>query len=420
MASLDEILAGRQKRKEQIDLMTVTNGCVVAVRANVPGPDKTTPAARYVVGRFAAALHAGATVVATDENADGPFFLASFPDVSPKAKKAESVQAEEASPLGRLADIDVYDDIGTVFSRGTLRRCYVCDEAAVVCGRLRKHSHKELLAAMNAIVDADAYGFAFDLIDRAIRTELDLDPKFGLVTPTSPGSHPDMNYRLMTEAKKAIVPFLAQMFVLGLRNDSVSETLVNARNIGVAAERAMFVATAGVNAYKGLIFSMGLAATSAGRIIASGLPFMAVFDEIARLAAPLASDSIQGDPLTAGGKAWHDFAIGGARREAAAGMPSVQKALAWIGQGKLDDQYRTLCGLIGIVEDTVLFKRAGTRERYDEIRSLFAGRTDFSLESMASMTRICLQDGLSFGGSADLFAVTVFLQELRDAFVFRA
>lgn len=46
--------------------------------------------------------------------------------------------------------------------------------------------------------------------------ELNLHPKFGLVTPYSNGSHDDMNYELMKEAQEVIIPGLIEMFFVGL------------------------------------------------------------------------------------------------------------------------------------------------------------------------------------------------------------
>ncbi|MFH0993602.1 MAG: triphosphoribosyl-dephospho-CoA synthase [bacterium] len=416
MASLDEILAGRQERKDLIDRLIVPGGCVVSVHANVPGPKKRTSAAHYVVGRFAALFRGGADTVAYGDNADGPFFLARFSDITAKNKKIEAMQAEETTPLGRLVDIDVYDGEGYSLSRKIPRRCYVCDEPAMVCGRLRKHTTIELLAAMDAIVREDACSLAFALIDRAIRTELELDPKFGLVTPMSKGSHHDMDFSLMKAAKDVIVPYLSQMFVLGIEADTEAGVFQAARKIGVAAEQSMLTATGGVNAYKGLIFSLGLAATAAGIISGSGLPFASLFAVVARLAAPLDGELNDEKIQTIGMQAWREHRIGGARREALAGFPAVRQALVWLKAGKQSDLYRTLCGLIGIVEDTVLLKRAGSPKRYEEIRSMFATMSDFSSKTIDEVSWACTKEGLSFGGSADLLVVTVFLKEFQDTF----
>ncbi len=46
--------------------------------------------------------------------------------------------------------------------------------------------------------------------------ELNLDPKFGLVTPTSSGSHKDMNYKLMHDSIDVLIPYFLEIFELGM------------------------------------------------------------------------------------------------------------------------------------------------------------------------------------------------------------
>jgi len=418
MASLDDILKAREARKEAIDAYAAKGGAVLAIRANVPGSDKSTKAARYVVGRFAARFAPDAAETMRQDGADGPFFLARFAGVGAETLKALAVSAEESSPLGRLADIDVYRSDGTALTRGVLRPCYVCGEPAQVCARTRRHPAEILLRKIDEIVRADARQFAAALIDDAIRTELDLEPKFGLVTKSSRGSHADMDYAMMKQAKNVIVPHLADMFALCLDDDAPAEIFAKARREGLAAERAMFEVTGGINAYKGLIFSMGLAAAAAGKAVFSGLPFETVFEFVSRMAEPLLGELDRREIGTFGRKAWAENRIGGARMEAARGFPSVRLAVGTVGNCTREELHRTLCALIGVVEDTVLLKRAGSKARYDEIRRRFAGIRDFSKEKMAVLTAECEAEELSFGGSADLLATAVFLKRLQNAFAF--
>ena len=48
--------------------------------------------------------------------------------------------------------------------------------------------------------------------------ELNLDPKFGMVTAKSQGSHSDMNYELMKRSIGIITPYLALMAISGFCN----------------------------------------------------------------------------------------------------------------------------------------------------------------------------------------------------------
>ncbi|MDP3131232.1 MAG: triphosphoribosyl-dephospho-CoA synthase [Bacillota bacterium] len=419
MANPDDILNAREARKGTIDRLAAKGGPVVSVRANVPGTEKTNKIARYVVGRFAARFGPDAQETLWIDDADGLMFLARYAAIDASTLKALAVQAEESRPLGRLADIDVYTPEGKALTRGTLRPCLLCNEYAAVCAREGRHSVEALLQEMERITREDAATFAADLIDGAIRAELDLEPKFGLVTKSSKGSHEDMDYALMKQAKNAIVPHLAAMFTIALDDDRPAEMFARARKEGIEAERAMFSVTGGVNAYEGLIFSMGLAATAAGKAIFGGFPHESIYEFVSRMAEPLIGELDKKEVGTFGKKAWAENRIGGARLEAARGFPSVRAAVGLVGNCTRIELHRALCALIGVVEDTTLLKRAASRQRYDEIRSKFTRIDDFAREKMAALTAECIAEGLSFGGSADLLATSVFLKRIQAQFLFQ-
>ncbi|MFA5007491.1 MAG: triphosphoribosyl-dephospho-CoA synthase [Candidatus Izemoplasmatales bacterium] len=420
MASVDDILKAREARRDTILEMLRRGGTVVSVRANVPGVRKTTKISRYVVGRFAARFAFDADETRWIDDADGTTFLARYGALGAEPLKAIAVGLEEKTPLGRLSDIDVYPQGGIALTRGALRKCLLCDEPAAVCAREGRHSVEDLLAEMERIARADAVRFAAALIDGAMRAELDLEPKFGLVTKHSRGSHEDMDYAMMKQAGMAIVPHLAEMFALAIDDEQPAAIFARARKEGLEAERAMFSVTGGINAYKGLIFSMGLAAAAAGKAVFGGLSFEDVYDFVSTMAEPLVGELDKKEIGTFGRRAWAENRIGGARLEAARGFPSVRLAVGHVGNCTREELHRALCRLIGVVEDTTLLKRAGSKRRYDEIRARFARIDDFAREKMAALTAECIAEGLSFGGSADLLATAVFLKRIQASFVFRS
>jgi triphosphoribosyl-dephospho-CoA synthetase len=73
----------------------------------------------------------------------------------------------------------------------------------------------------------------------------------------------------------------------------------------------------------------------------------------------------------------------------------------------------TLIGLIRDVEDTVLLKRAESLDRYLYYRKLIGSITNFDEERIKEITRECIENNLSFGGSADLLIVTIFLKKVE-------
>ena len=74
------------------------------------------------------------------------------------------------------------------------------------------------------------------MCDEAIMEELNIHPKFGLVTPYTNGSHQDMNYDIMIKAKNAILDSFVEMFKVGFTNDDLNKIFKESRMIGIDAE----------------------------------------------------------------------------------------------------------------------------------------------------------------------------------------
>ncbi|GAB6109696.1 citrate lyase holo-[acyl-carrier protein] synthase [Fusibacter bizertensis] len=66
----------------------------------------------------------------------------------PLCVKKLAIALENEEIIGRLLDLDVYDAVGKNLSRDGMniptRKCYLCDEAAFICGRSHKHSIEAL------------------------------------------------------------------------------------------------------------------------------------------------------------------------------------------------------------------------------------------------------------------------------------
>ena len=99
------------------------------------------------------------------------------------------------------------------------------------------------------------------LAERALRMELDLPMKPGLVCPDSPGAHRDMDYTLMLKGIAAIRPFFPRM--------AMAASAEELRQLGIDAEAAMMAATGGVNTHRGAIFALGLALNAAMQLPAA-------------------------------------------------------------------------------------------------------------------------------------------------------
>jgi len=416
----DAILDAREKRASLLSMM-LSKGydAVLSIRANIPGHQKNTPEAYIIVRYFEYFLREKIGFIHHErlEGEDGPYVFAAVETDEIKVLKQKLVQIEDELPLGRLVDLDVWTIEGSL-SRSDLgikpRKCYLCDRDAHFCVRNRKHALDDVLAFIKHTVKAHLVMDMQQMAKDAMMRELNLEDKFGLVTPTNSGSHHDMTYDLMIQAQDIILPYLAKLFELGGSGLEHYQLMDLGRPIGVEAENAMFEVTHGVNCYKGLIFILGLVMLSSGYVLSHHHDFNHLFLTIQLLAKPLLDD-FEKRPISFGEKAYHEHQIMGARGEAALGLPSVHHALRIMDQRPLtDDLLREILQLlIRSTDDTVLLKRAGSFEKYLTIKKKIALLDVHDLVAVRQFTQEAIDEKISFGGSADLLIATLFMHELQ-------
>lgn len=410
--SFNNILEDREKRAAFIQAFVAPGKTVVTLHANIPGPLKDTKEAYVLLGLIEPALELeNATYVHLYEGDDGPCRIFVLNDPDDIKIKAKMVLIEEEHPLGRYVDLDVFGENGPSLHRKEPRKCYLCGKPAFVCGRAKTHSAEELLAHITEKIVFFLRDEFSALLDAAILDELDLDPKFGLVTPTSRGSHPDMDYELMIDAKNAIRSHFETMFFIGYFGSDPDRIFAKIRQIGIYAEQSMLSATHGVNAYKGLIFSLGLVSAATGYAIANHLPYASIFQTVRYMGRDLLTE-LAAEKGTFGLEAYQSYGFGGARKEAFDGFPSVRKVLSILEPITNENLTLALVALINNSEDTVLLKRAGSIERYQEIKEKISLIDHFDPELVAEITRWCIEKNASFGGSADLLVVASFLKRI--------
>ena len=80
--------------------------------------------------------------------AEGPLLILVMNEDALIVKK-KTIELEENHLLGRLGDIDVYDEDGNGISRKDLgypsRKCFICSDMAQSCVRSQKHSIEEVI-----------------------------------------------------------------------------------------------------------------------------------------------------------------------------------------------------------------------------------------------------------------------------------
>lgn len=165
--TLKDLLDSRENRaRHQQELLAEYGGSLVSMTLNIPGPVKDSPEYRKALRRGMAELKEKIVSVTESEGflheeirdlITGPegYLCISAGVLSPLELKKAAVEVEEASPLGRLLDIDVLTEEGGM-SRAALgappRRCLICPRDAKACARSRAHSIDELLEKVDEIL----------------------------------------------------------------------------------------------------------------------------------------------------------------------------------------------------------------------------------------------------------------------------
>ncbi|MGZ9718978.1 triphosphoribosyl-dephospho-CoA synthase MdcB [Rhizobium miluonense] len=256
---------------------------------------------------------------------------------------------------------------------------------------------------------------------QALILELETWPKPGLVSHIDNGAHADMDAELLRLSARTLEPYFIALAEAGAMDADMDRL----RQIGVEAEKAMRDATGGVNTHRGAIFGLGLLAAAAG--------LRATCDWQAPLGALIAvrwgQDIITKAPEhdSHGSVVARRYHLGGARAEAAAGMPSVYD----IARPALVEGRRLAAGdeeaarvhacmaLIVAVGDSNLLYRGGLEGlnfARDKARAFLAdggvGRANWRWDAKAIHEAFVMRH-LSPGGCADLLAMALFTEVLE-------
>lgn len=411
MKTSDDILLCREKKHNFIK-QYVLDHQVVTLKANIVGENKNMKEAYILLSYFDKLIPNTYITKYVMDDADGPLIIYLFS--KEKNLKEEMVLLEQNTPLGRFIDIDVYYNSDISLNRSHLRKCYLCDSPAFVCGRLKRHTTDDLNNYLKQQVENHLLSIINDFSNSSILKELHLHPKFGLVTPYTNGSHIDMDYSLMIKAKDAILPYFSKMFLETYKNDNLEDLFTRIRKIGIEAENNMFQSTKQINAYKGLIFALGL--------IISGVTFnfthpkdkTTIFDFVKIITKGISKELDQGND-TFGKLAYQKYGIKGARFEAENGFLNVQKVLEQFDLETDESCLQALMFLIANIDDTVLLKRCNDINKYNLVKDKFKN-FKFGIDDINELNEYCLNNNLSFGGSADLLIVCVFIKKIYKTF----
>ena len=237
----------------------------------------------------------------------------------------------------------------------------------------------------------------------ALQQELDTTPKPGLVDQHDSGAHADMDYRLMQRSIAALRPYFVRLAQAG-QEGMLDHATVSA--IGIEAERAMLAATGGVNTHRGALFSMGLALavqSCKGENLQEG---------IIQLAQQF--PDTQG---THGSRAVSQYQAKGALAMAREGyellfsdwLPFLRNLKQ---QGDPYALHKTLLRIMSQLDDTNILHRCGA-EVASRVKAEAADMlAHFSIDALDEMNRRYTAENISPGGSADMLALTIFMNAI--------
>ncbi|MDO4543680.1 MAG: citrate lyase holo-[acyl-carrier protein] synthase [Clostridia bacterium] len=316
--------------------------------------------------------------------------------------KEKTVLIEDGTKLGRLFDMDVLDASHTKVGRKEPRKCLICSQNAAECARSRAHGIDAIQTKTNEILK----DFAAELLARAavdaLKEEVCITPKPGLVDRNNNGAHRDMNIELFFSSADCLQPFFVRAAQLGLKGDSDFDSL---RAIGIEAECAMLKTTGGVNTHKGANYSMLLLLCAIADLLANEKD--SPFEKVKELAWA------GHEPLNTHGAAMkQQHGAFGVIGEARTGFCHARRAVNYL---KNMPAHLVLLHIISELDDTNVLYRGGieasNRLKAEAKRILTLPQSE-QHDAIIALDEECIRSNISAGGAADMLALALFLSNI--------
>ena len=440
---LSDMLKTREARAARItDALKHSHSTLLSFTMNIPGPVKVTPlilrgfqeGRRRVERALSAAAYPFSLLFESEHFTGCEALYAVVGDAT--AIKKLCITLENADGLSRLFDLDVTSTESGAISRTELgspeRGCMVCGTSGRGCASRRIHSVEELQQAaemrLRIFFDPADRDAVAALATRSLLDEVNVTPKPGLVDRSNSGSHRDMDLPLFEKSAAALTYFWGECFSTGrdTASEPAEETFRQLRAVGIAAEKAMFTATDGINTHKGAVFLLGTLCGAIGRLM-NRRQHRPTAEELFAECSTMTAAAMEADfhriqetgARTAGERLFLDHGLRGARGEAADGFPSVRstalpifRSLMATGCGREHAAAVTLLHLIAMGTDTNLFHRGGAEGAAwaaKEAAKLVKNGRIPTTEEIEELDLAFIEKNLSPGGCADLLAVTLFL-----------
>lgn len=245
----------------------------------------------------------------------------------------------------------------------------------------------------------------------ALKQELDLTPKPGLVDTHDNGAHTDMDFDIMLRSIKSLRPYFTKLAVM-----SFNITLPAAHDLqqlGIEAEETMLAATVGINTHRGALFSIGLAVVAACHTLASNHDDQFI-QNWSETVAVLASE-LPGGNNTHGATIKTTHNVAGALDIARNGYKELIGNWLNFYRDNCDDDFvnhKTLLLIMSELDDTNVIHRAGYVVAQQVKQDAAHLLKNFSIDGLEQMNNRFIDANISPGGAADMLSLTIFLSTL--------
>lgn len=233
---------------------------------------------------------------------------------------------------------------------------------------------------------------------KAMRLELNMEKKPGLVCPSDNGSHKDMDYTLMRRGIGSLRGYFSRAFIIGFFSYGEGD-FSKLRQWGRAYERRLLRATGGINTHLGSLFQLGCLCYILGRIKGAGK--VITKDEIQR--------TIAQDP------SFHVLAkegIFGARKEVLSGFFLTFQSMKYPLKNRL-------IFILSQCEDQNILRRGGEKGLFAvqklsrELLSPTLKKTEIKT-AKERLLDFMKTHHLSPGGAADILINSLFLEMVLE------
>lgn len=248
--------------------------------------------------------------------------------------------------------------------------------------------------------------------------EVSLTPKPGLVDKADTGSHKDLTFSMMINSAISLEETFYKMALLSMEQQHSQTLREKFGEIGREGERQMYTLTNGVNTHKGAIWTIGLLVTSAAMNYNQQFTVDKILSTVSKVAS--IEDRYVPSENTNGKKAILKYGGTGAKQEAQNGLPHIRNyslplyMKKLISNDKKQAKYAALLILMATLNDTCILHRggkAGLQYVQNSARDLLK-KNIINEEDLNILNEMLIKKNLSPGGSADLFAATLFLYKL--------